>query len=103
MLKPGDRKYLKGMAHHLKPVVHVGKQGLIANLITTLSKTLHAHELIKVKFVDLKEQRKELSLEMATRTNSELAGIVGHIAILYRQHPDLEKRRIRLPSLRVPA
>ena len=103
MLKPGDRKYLKGLAHHLKPVVHVGKQGLIANLITTLNKALDAHELIKVKFVDLKEQRRELSLEIATRTNSELAGLVGNIAILYRQHPDREKRKIRLPSLHVPA
>src|SRR5262249_53892032 len=97
MLKGADRKYLRGVAHHLKPVVHLGKQGLIENLITTMSHALETHELMKVKFVDLKEQRKELSLEIATRTKSELAGLVGNIAILYRQHSDAEKRKIRLP------
>jgi RNA-binding protein len=82
----------------LKPVVQVGKQGLIENLITTVSQALDAHELIKVKFIDLKQQREELSREIATRTQSELAGLIGNIAILYRQHSDVDKRKIRLPQ-----
>ena len=98
MLKGSDRRHLRGLAHHLKPVVQVGKQGLIENLITTVSHALDAHELIKVKFVDVKQQREKLSREIATRTQSELAGIVGNIAILYRQHSDAEKRKIRLPQ-----
>ena len=84
MLKGSDRKHLRGLAHHLKPVVQVGRQGLIENLITTVSQALDAHELIKVKFVDFRQQKEELSLEIATRTKSELAGLVGNIAILYR-------------------
>jgi RNA-binding protein len=98
MLKSSDRRHLRGLAHHLKPVVQVGKQGLIENLIATVSQALDAHELIKVKFVDLKQQREELSREIATRTRSELAGLVGNIAILYRQHSDAAKRKIRLPQ-----
>jgi len=98
MLKGSDRKHLRGLAHHLKPVVQVGKQGLIENLITTVSQALDAHELIKVKFVDFKQQKGELSLEIATRTKSKLAGLVGNIAILYRPHSDEEKRKIRLPQ-----
>lgn len=98
MLRGSDRKYLRGLAHHLKPVVQVGKQGLIDNLITTVSQALDAHELIKVKFVDLKQQREELSCEIATRTESELAGLIGNVAILYRQHSNAEKRKIRLPQ-----
>ena len=94
-MKGSDRKHLRGLAHHLKPVVQVGKQGLIENLITTVSQALDAHELIKVKFVDLKQQREELSREIATRTKSELAGLVGNI--LYRQQSDADKRKIRLP------
>ena len=97
MLKGADRKYLRGVAHHLKPIVRVGKQGVIDNLIATVDQALDAHELIKVKFVDFKEQRKELSLEIASRTQSELAGLVGNVAILYRQHPEEEKRKVRLP------
>ena len=98
MLKGSDRRHLRGFAHQLKPVVQVGKQGLIENLITTVSQALDAHELIKVKFVDHKQQREELSREIATRTQSELAGLVGNIVILYRQHSDAEKRKIRLPQ-----
>ncbi len=98
MLKGSDRKHLRGLAHHLKPVVQVGKQGVIENLITSVSQALDAHELIKVKFVDHKQEREELSREIANRTESELAGLVGNIAILYRQHSDAEKRKIRLPQ-----
>jgi RNA-binding protein len=95
MLKGSDRRHLRGLAHHLKPVVQVGKHGLIENLITTVSQALDAHELIKVKFVDLKQQREELS-QIATRTGAA-AGLVGNVAILYRQHSETEKRKIRLP------
>ena len=98
MLKGSDRKHLRGLAHYLKPVVQVGKQGLIENLITTVSQALNAHELIKIKFVDLKQQREELSREIAARTQSELAGLVGNVAILYRQQSDVEKRKIHLPQ-----
>jgi RNA-binding protein len=51
-----------------------------------------------VKFVDHKQERQELSREIANRTESELAGLVGNVAILYRQHSDAEKRKIRLPQ-----
>jgi RNA-binding protein len=98
MLKGSDRKHLRGLAHHLKPVVQVGKQGVIENLITSVSQALDAHELIKVKFVDHTQEREELSREIANRTGSELAGLVGNVAILYRQHSDAEKRKIRLPQ-----
>jgi len=98
MLKGSDRKYLRGLAHHLKPVVQVGKQGLSENFIATVGQALDAHELIKVKFVDHKQEREELSREIANRTESELAGLVGNIAILYRRHSDPEKRKVRLPQ-----
>lgn len=97
MLKGSDRRHLRALAHHLKPVVQVGKQGLTQSLIATVNQALDSHELIKVKFVDFKQQKKDLSLEMATQTRSELSGLVGNIAILYRQHTDAEKRKIRLP------
>ena len=98
MLKGSDRRHLRGLAHHLKPVVQVGKQGLIENLIVTVNQALDAHELIKIKFVDLKQQREELSREIAARTKSEVAGLVGNIAIFYRKHSDAAKRKIRLPQ-----
>lgn len=63
-----------------------------------LSRLFEQHELIKVKFSALKEQKNTLGATMAEKTDSELVGIVGHTALLYRQHIDPQKREIRLPK-----
>ncbi|HON38923.1 MAG: ribosome assembly RNA-binding protein YhbY [Desulfomonilia bacterium] len=95
-LTGAQRKYLRGRAHGLNPVVQVGKQGITPELIKAVNEALDSHELIKVKFVDFKEERRELSREIAERTSSEAVGLIGNVAILYRQQPDEQKRKIRL-------
>jgi len=55
--------------------------------------------LIKVRFNEFKDQKKALAEELATRTGSQIAGIIGHIAILYRPQPDEEKRKITFPGV----
>lgn len=91
-----QRKQLRGLAHHLDPVVMIGKQGLTDGIIAATVKALDAHELIKVRFLDFKDEKQGLTDQLATATSSEVAGIIGHIAILYREHPDPDKRRIEL-------
>ena len=56
-------------------------------------------ELIKVKFVDFKEKSTKTALaeDIAQRTGAHLAGLIGHVAIYYREHKNPEKRNIRLP------
>lgn len=95
-LKGSDRKQLRAMAHALQPVCYVGKNGLTDALLDSVRAALADHELIKVKFIDGKEQRKALSEKIAVETDSNLVGLIGNIAILYREQPDEEKRRIRL-------
>ena len=93
-------KYLRGIAHGLKPVVYVGQKGLTDALISSTEEAFARHELIKIKFIDFKgkKQKTEIAGALESRTESHLAGIIGHIAILYRQHPDPEKRKIILPK-----
>jgi RNA-binding protein len=91
-----QRKFLRGRAHALKPVILIGTKGLTTEQVKALDAALLTHELIKVKFLDHKEEKKELAAEMTAATKSELAGIIGNIAILYRPHPDPAKRRITL-------
>lgn len=93
-------KYLRGMAHGLKPVVFIGQKGLTDALIRSTEEAFESHELIKVKFIDYKgkKQKTEIANAIAARTGSHLAGMIGHIAILYRQHRDPEKRKIILPK-----
>lgn len=93
-----ERRYLRSIAHHLQPVVHVGKTGITPSVLAETDRALEHHELIKVRFLDHKEAKKTLSQTIAAETQSEMVGLVGHIAIFYRQHPDPEKRSVSLPS-----
>ena len=98
MLTPAQRKSLRKQAHHLKPTVFVGKEGMSVTVIDAVKESIDAHELIKVRFVDCKDSKKELSGQLALRSGSELVGLIGHLAILYREHPDEKKRKISLAS-----
>jgi RNA-binding protein len=95
-LKGSAKKYLRSEAHHLKPVVMVGRNGVSEQLIASVDAALKDHELIKVKFLDFKEEKKEISQEIASKTKSEVVGIIGNIATFYRQHPQPELRIIKV-------
>jgi RNA-binding protein len=95
-LTSAQRKVLRGLAHHLEPVARVGKSGLSAAFLEHLEEALESHELIKVKFADCKDQKRELSAEICERLECELAGMVGHVAMLYRPARDPDGRKIRL-------
>lgn len=97
-----QRKYLRGLAHAIKPVVFVGQKGVTDTMVLSMEEALNNHELIKVKFMDFKdkEAKQTLSEELQARTNSCLAGIIGHMAIFYRTHKDPKKRQIVVPQTR---
>ena len=97
-LSSSQRKFLRGKAHHIDPVVMVGKNGITKSLIKLTDDALRSHELIKVRFVEFKKEKKERTDEIAKKTKSEIVGIIGHISVLYRRNPDEEKRKIQLPS-----
>lgn len=99
-LSAPQRKYLKGLAHKLKPVVIVGQQGITENLIQSVDAALERHELIKIRFNEYKEkeEKERLTRRIAERTAAHWVGTIGHIVICYRPQADPEKRRIRLPA-----
>jgi len=96
-LKGSQRKYLRAQAHHLKPLVLIGSRGVTEQLLGSVDLALKDHELIKIKFGDFKDAKKEISEEIARATKSELVGLIGNVAILYRRNSDPEKRKIKLP------
>lgn len=99
-LKGSQRKYLRGLAHDIKPSAFVGQKGLTDALIHEIDEALDASELIKVKFVDYKEKgvKTALAQEIEALTSSHLAGLIGHVAIYYREHKNMEKRIIKIPA-----
>ena len=94
-----QRKYLRGLAHSLKPVSQIGRQGLTEESVEAVRTALSDHELIKVSMHKPKD-KKGMAAELAQRTESELCGLIGHTMILYRAHPD--EPVIRLPQRPAP-
>ena len=92
-----QKRYLRGLAHDLKPTVHIGKQGVTDALVAEAETALEHHELIKVKFVDWKDEKMDLAADLGKRLDGEIVGSIGHHVILFRPARQPELRRIRLP------
>ncbi len=94
------RKYLRGLAHSLKPVVLIGHKGTSASVSQALEQALLKHELVKVKFIEdkTKEQKNRKISILEKDTGATMVGMIGHIAIFYRPNPEADKRKITLPS-----
>ena len=75
---------LKARSQNLKPVIHVGREGVTDAIVAALDQALADHALVKVRFTDHKSERKALSADLATRTNSRPILQVGHTVTLYR-------------------
>ena len=75
---------LKSRSQKLKPVIHLGHDGITDALLAALDQALTDHGLVKVRFTDHKSERKSLAADLATRTTSRPILLVGHTVTLYR-------------------
>lgn len=87
-----QRKFLEKKAHGLSPVVIVGGAGVTDGLIGKVEESVKAHELIKVKFNEFKEDRQNLTATLCEKTDSTLVRILGNVAVLYRPAEKEEDR-----------
>jgi RNA-binding protein len=87
-LSSAQIRAFKAKAQLLKPTLKVGKDGLSPQFLAALDQALNHHELIKVKFDDFKEQKKELSPQLAEKSNSHLVTRVGNVVVLFRPKPE---------------
>ena len=99
-ISSSDRSFLRSQAHHLEPVVLIGKNGISDGTVEAVNKALEARELIKIKFREFKDNKQSISDEIAASANCHVVGMIGHTVILYRQNSDPEKQNIRLPGLK---
>ena len=97
-MKGKDRAELRAEAHHLKPTVHVGHQGITPALVESLQDVLRTHELIKcqvAKAGDLKA--KEAANSVAPMVMAEVIQVIGRTFTLYRHNPELHGKPGALP------
>lgn len=91
-----QNRYLRGLGHHLKPIVFVGKEEVNEAVIQATDEALQAHELIKVKLQDgCLSDRKDVATDLAAATGAAVAQVLGKSILLYR--PAVEPK-INLPQ-----
>lgn len=86
-LTNSQRRALKAQAQRMKAGLKVGKDGLSSQFLAALDDMFKHHELVKVKFDDFKEQKKELAPQLAKQSHSQLVTRVGNVVVLFRAKP----------------
>lgn len=96
-----QRRHLRALAHHLNPIVMIGRAGLTDAVLRSVDEALTQHELIKVRVdAESPDDKHEVAEALAARLNAVCAQTIGHLVVLYRRHP--EKPEIELPDLPNP-
>ena len=88
-----ERATLRGEAHHLNPLVHVGHEGLTDAIRQSLDDALRTRELVKVSFnktagVDLKKDASAI----ASSVDAEVVQVIGRTITVYRQNPEIKPK-----------
>ncbi len=87
-LKASQRKQLRGLAHHLKPLVIVADKGLSESVVAEIERNLDDHELVKIKLRGEREVRKQWATSIAAQCKADLVQTIGQVACYYRRNPD---------------
>lgn len=89
LLSNDQKLMLKKLAHHLKPVVQIGKHGVTESLIREIDAALRAHELIKIHVQPrLKEHFAEILSTILRETQSFHIDTIGNIVIVFRKREE---------------
>ena len=84
-----QKRYLRGLAHDLKPILMVGAKGVSVALLAELELALEQHELIKVRVAaEDRETRDAWIGELVDKSAATLVSRIGHTAVLYRRSED---------------
>ncbi len=93
-----QRAFLRKLAHRLKPIVHVGAEGVTDAVVTSVEEALSTRELLKVKVLQgAPEKAKKTGEQLAAAIEgAHVPQTIGRTVVIYREHPD--EPEIRLPK-----
>ncbi|SFM96098.1 ribosome assembly RNA-binding protein YhbY [Dokdonella immobilis] len=92
-----QKRYLRGLAHSLNPVVMLGQKGVTPSLVNELSLALNHHELIKVRLSGGDREERAAQIDaLTTDTGAEVVQVVGHTATLWKRND--KEPRLPLPK-----
>lgn len=86
-----QKKYLRGIAHGLNPMITIGAKGVTESLMEELENTLSHHEILKIKMSSAdRDDRKVIVEHILNETGALLVQTIGKICVIYRQNEDTE-------------
>lgn len=95
MLTGNQKRYLRGLAHHRKPVVTVGAKGITESVLAEIDQALTHHELLKVKLPALDAAGKKTMIDqLCDATGAQRVQTIGRTGVIYRPAPE--------PSITIP-
>ena len=95
-ISPSQKRYLRGLAHSLSPVILLGQKGVSPSLVAELKLALDHHELLKVRLSGAdKEERAAQLAAMVEATGAETVQLIGHTASLWKRNE--KEPRLPLP------
>ena len=95
-MTPKQRKHLKALAHHRKPVMQIGQAGITAAVIKEIELALERHELLKIRLPGVaRDARAEMLAKICASTTAAAVQEIGRTAVIYRR---AEKPRLKLPE-----
>ena len=90
-------RQLRSLAHHLNPIIHIGKSDINDALVKETEVALENRELIKCAVQDGSDlETREAADMLAERTNADVVQVIGHRFSLYREssRDDIEKIKL---------
>ena len=90
-------RQLRSLAHHLNPIIHIGKSDITDALVKETEAALENRELIKCAVQDGSDlETREAADMLAERTNADVVQAIGHRFSLYREssRDDIEKIKL---------
>lgn len=92
-----QRAHLKSLAHSLKPLFQVGRDGVTGTVASTIASAFQTRELLKVKVLEGAplSAREAADALAAMVPGMHVVQVIGRTVVLYRPHPD--EPQIRLP------
>lgn len=86
MLTNKQRKYLRGLANDIKPMIQMGKDGTKETFIRQLDLMLEDHELVKVNVLETAPMSaNEAANYFVERLEAEYVHAIGRKFVLYRE------------------
>ena len=98
-LSSRERAELRGYAHHLPVMVHIGHDGITDAVRQTLDDALRTRELVKVQFsrnADVKA--KDAANDLAREVDADVVQTIGRTATFFRDNPEIKKKAYLRPS-----